>query len=53
MTNASMNGKTAVITGAGRGIGRAIAIGYAKAGTAVCCSARTGADIEQTVALIQ
>ena len=52
MIVASLDGKTAVITGAGRGIGRAIAIGYARAGAAVCCAARTGQEIGQTVALI-
>jgi 3-oxoacyl-[acyl-carrier protein] reductase len=45
-------GKTAIITGAGRGIGRAIAIGYAKAGAAVCCAARTERELEKTVAKI-
>ena len=44
--------KVAVITGAGRGIGRAISIGYAKAGAAVCCSARSSTEIEATARLI-
>ena len=44
-----MSGKVAVVTGAGRGIGRAIAIGYAAAGAAVCCIARTESDITRTV----
>jgi 3-oxoacyl-[acyl-carrier protein] reductase len=39
----------AIITGAGRGIGRAIAIAYAQAGAAVCCAARTGEEITATV----
>lgn len=38
-TASRLAGKVAVITGAGRGIGRAIAIGFAAEGTAVCCSA--------------
>ncbi|MEZ4735491.1 MAG: SDR family oxidoreductase [Caldilineaceae bacterium] len=42
-------GKVAVVTGAGRGIGRAIALGYAGAGAAVVCAARTAAEIEATV----
>ncbi|MSQ55328.1 MAG: SDR family NAD(P)-dependent oxidoreductase, partial [Betaproteobacteria bacterium] len=46
MPQAELNGKVAVITGAGRGIGRAIAQAYAAAGAAVCCSARTTAEIE-------
>ncbi len=48
-----LEGKVAIITGAGRGIGRAIAIAYAKAGAAVVCSARSGAQIEETAALIE
>jgi 3-oxoacyl-[acyl-carrier protein] reductase len=48
-----LKGKVAVITGAGRGIGRTIALAYAKAGAAVVCSARGEADIAQTVALIR
>ena len=44
-----LSGKVVVITGAGRGIGRAIAVGYAAAGAAVCCVARTESDITRTV----
>jgi 3-oxoacyl-[acyl-carrier protein] reductase len=39
-------GKTAVITGAGKGIGRAIALSYMKEGASVILAARTKADLE-------
>jgi NAD(P)-dependent dehydrogenase (short-subunit alcohol dehydrogenase family) len=48
-----LQGKVAVITGAGRGIGKAIAIAYAKEGAAVCCAARSQAQIDETAAEIR
>ncbi len=48
-----LRGKVAIITGGGRGIGRAIALGYADAGAAVCVAARTEAEIAETVQTIE
>lgn len=47
-----LDGKSAVVTGAGRGLGKAMAKALAQAGAAVICAARTAAQIDQTVAEI-
>ena len=46
-------GKTALITGAGRGIGRAVALGLGDAGAGVVLLARTTAQLEETRALLR
>ena len=48
-----LKGQTAIVTGAGRGIGRAIAIALAKEGAEVVVCARTTSDIEAVVTEIQ
>ncbi|MAF51503.1 MAG: SDR family oxidoreductase [SAR202 cluster bacterium] len=49
----SLEGKSAVVTGAGRGIGRAIALVLAEAGADVAVAARTVSEIEATAAQIE
>jgi NAD(P)-dependent dehydrogenase (short-subunit alcohol dehydrogenase family) len=44
-----LDGKTAVVTGAGRGLGKAMAKALAQAGAELVCAARTLAQIDQTV----
>ncbi len=46
-------GKVAIVTGAGRGIGRAIALGFARADADVVVAARTLTQIEDTAAKIR
>jgi len=48
-----LKGKIAIVTGAGRGIGKAIALAYAKEGADVVVVSRTPAEIEETTAEIR
>jgi NAD(P)-dependent dehydrogenase (short-subunit alcohol dehydrogenase family) len=47
-----LNGATAIVTGAGRGFGRAIALRFAAEGAAVTVTARTRSQVESTMAEI-
>ena len=48
-----LDGKSALITGAGRGIGRAVAFGLAEYGAQVTLCARTATEIEEAAAEIR
>ena len=48
-----LDGQVAVVTGAGKGIGRAIAIGLAEAGADVALASRTQADLDAVAAEVR
>lgn len=48
-----LKGKTAIVTGSGRGIGRALALEFSRQGANVGCCARSEKEIQETVALIE
>ena len=45
MVNGSLTGKTVIVTGGGRGLGRAMAFGLAREGANVCIAAHIKDDI--------
>ncbi len=52
MADQALQGRVVLITGAGRGIGRALALGFAQAGAQVACAARTTDQVQAVAAEI-
>jgi 2-dehydro-3-deoxy-D-gluconate 5-dehydrogenase len=52
-TRFRLHGRTALVTGASRGIGQAIAVGLARAGANVVCASSAAGGTEETRALVE
>jgi 3-oxoacyl-[acyl-carrier protein] reductase len=53
MAELLLNGKKVIVTGAGKGIGRAVALAIAENGADVCVASRTASDIESLITEIR
>ena len=53
MSEAQLQGKVAIVTGAGRGIGRSVALGLARQGATVALVSRTAAELRAVQAEIE